>query len=172
MSETVVTPATTPVSVTKLGHLVYEVSDIERSTHFWTAILGFVVSDRNEQGMVFLRSRNDHHAIALVPSKQTERPPANAGLQVNHLAMEIDSLDALFAARAFFRENGVRIGYEGRRGPGCNIGIEFYDPDGYLFEIYYGMDQIGPDGRVRPASHFKRATTLEEAVANPVPPGW
>lgn len=172
MSETAVSPATTPVSVAKLGHLVYEVSDIERSTRFWTDVLGFVVSDRNEQGMVFLRSRTDHHSIALVPSKHPQRPPADAGLQMSHLAMEIDSLDALFAARTFFLEHGVRIAYEGRRGPGCNIGIEFYDPDGYVFEIYYGMDQIGPDGRVRPATHYRRATTLEDAVANPVPPTW
>jgi hypothetical protein len=31
------------------------------------------------------------------------------------------------------------------------------------------MDQIGTDGRSRPANEWKRATTLEEAVANPLP---
>jgi len=30
------------------------------------------------------------------------------------------------------------------------------------------MDQIGPDGKSRPAEQSKRAKTLEEAVANPL----
>jgi hypothetical protein len=47
--------------------------------------------------------------------------------------------------------------------------VEFYDPDGYKIEIYAAMDQIGTDGRSRPANEWKRATTLEEAVANPLP---
>ena len=31
------------------------------------------------------------------------------------------------------------------------------------------MDQIGTEGKSRPANEWKRATTLEEAVANPLP---
>jgi hypothetical protein len=31
------------------------------------------------------------------------------------------------------------------------------------------MDQIGEDGKSRPASEWRRATTLEDAVANPLP---
>ena len=169
---TTTTATTTPIAVRKLGHLVYEVSDVERTTRFWTDIMGFTVSDRNEQGMVFFRSAGDHHSIALVPSTKPVRPPRDAGLQFHHLAMEVGSIEELFAARTFFREHDVPIESEGRRGPGCNIGIEFYDPDGYLFEIYYGMDQIGPDGRTRPASHYKRARSLEAAVSDPVPDSW
>ena len=45
----------TPVKVKKLGHVVFTVSEIERTTRFWTEIMGFQVSDRNERGMVFLR---------------------------------------------------------------------------------------------------------------------
>lgn len=165
-------PATTPVHVKKLGHLVYEVSDVERSTRFWREILGFAVSDTNELGMVFLRFGADHHSVALVPGKAPARPPAESGLRFAHLAMEVESLEELFTFRAFLRERGVPITYEGRRGPGGNIGVEFADPDGYEFEVYYGMDQIGPDGRSRPASHFRRARTLEDAVANPLPETW
>jgi len=31
------------------------------------------------------------------------------------------------------------------------------------------MDQIDSDGKSRPSSEWKRATTLEEVVANPLP---
>lgn len=164
--------ATTPIKVRKLGHLVYEVSDIERSTAFWTDILGFTVSDRNEFGMVFLRSASDHHSIALVPADKPARPPEEAGLQFHHLAMEVDDVDVLFRARDFLQERGIPIVYEGRRGPGGNVGVEFQDPDGYTFEIYAHMDQVGPDGRTRPPEQFNRQTSLEKAVAQPLPERW
>lgn len=163
----------TPIRVRKLGHVVYQVSDIERSTRFWTDIMGFQVSDRNELGMVFLRSASDHHSIALQPSPWRERVTGDAaGLQVCHFAMEVASLDSLFTAREFLKRSGVPIEFEGRRGPGGNIGLEFQDPDGYMIEIYWGMDQIGEDGRSRPAEQFRRASSLEEAVANPLPERW
>lgn len=160
---------TTPIKVRKLGHLVYEVSDIERSTEFWTDIMGFSVSDRNELGMVFLRTASDHHAVALIPSKMTARPPADAGLSFNHLAMEVDDIETLFRARDFLKARGVPIAFEGRKGPGGNAGLEFTDPDGYLFEIYCNMDQIGPEGRSRPAAQFDRVKSLEDVVARPLP---
>lgn len=162
----------TPIRVRRLGHVVFEVSDIERSTRFWTEVMGFSQSDTNEQGMVFLRCAGDHHSIALTP---VSKPPSNlpeGGVKVDHLAMEVDRVESLFAAREFLKNHDVPIVFEGRRGPGCNVGVEFLDPDGYKLEIYVGMDQIGPDGRSRPASQFKRAASLEEAVANPLPVTW
>jgi catechol 2,3-dioxygenase-like lactoylglutathione lyase family enzyme len=164
--------ATTPIEVKKLGHLVYEVSDIERSTRFWTEIMGFSVSDRNEMGMVFLRNGTDHHSIALVPGKHKERAKPTDGLRFHHLAMEVSDVDTLFKARTFLREHGIKVFYEGRRGPGGNIGIEFEDPDGYPFEIYAHMDQVGTDGKPRPPEHWSRATSLEEALEKPLPTRW
>jgi hypothetical protein len=70
------------------------------------------------------------------------------------------------------RQHGIPIEYEGRRGPGGNVGVEFLDPDGYTFEIYANMDQVGPDGHTRPAEQFDRVKTLEDAVARPLPDRW
>lgn len=161
----------TPIKVRKLGHVVYEVSDIERSTQFWTEIMGFRVVDTNPQGMVFLHTQGDHHGIALVPAKG-KTGLAKDGLAIHHWAMEVDSIETLFKARDFLKSRGIAITYEGRRGPGCNIGVEFKDPDGYSVEIYCGMDQIDENGRPRPADQFRRATSLEQAVAEPLKPTW
>ena len=162
----------TPIKVRKLGHLVYEVSDIERSTEFWTQIMGFTVSDRNEIGMVFLAADTDHHAIALMPSRNAARPPADAGLQFNHLAMEVDDFETLFRAREFLIKHGISVAFEGRRGPGGNAGLEFTDPDGFMFELYCKMDQVGQDGHWRPVEQFDRAASLEDAQARPLPESW
>ena len=158
----------TPVRVKKLGHVVFTVTDIERTTSFWTEIMGFHVSDRNERGMVFLRNASDHHTIALVPA-ETREMPREGQPGFHHCALEVGTVSELLKIRDFLRGRGVPIVYEGRRGPGGNAGIEFKDPDGFNIELYASMDQIGPDGQSRPAEQWRRAKTLEEAVAHPLP---
>lgn len=160
---------TSPVRIEKLGHVVYSVSDVERTTRFWTEILGFQVSDRNEQGMVFLRCGSDHHTVALAPAKEPYALPKRGQVGFDHMAFAVDSVSELFKIRDFLKAKGVEIFFEGRRGPGGNPGVEFYDPDGFKIEIYAFMDQIGPDGQSRPPEQWRRASSLDEAVANPLP---
>jgi len=158
----------TPVNVRKLGHVVFTVSDIERTTKFWTEIMGFQVSDRNEIGMVFLRHGSDHHTVALVPAKTQSELSREGQPGFHHCALEVGTVSELFKIRDFLRAKGVPIVYEGRRGPGGNPGVEFKDPDGFNIELYSSMDQVGSDGNSRPAEQWRRAKTLEEAVANPL----
>jgi catechol 2,3-dioxygenase-like lactoylglutathione lyase family enzyme len=162
-------PSGTPVSVKKLGHVVFTVTDIERTTTFWTEIMGFHVSDKNERGMVFLRNASDHHTIALVPGEPPHDLPPEGGAGFHHCALEVGTVSELFKIREFLRARSVPIVYEGRRGPGGNPGIEFKDPDGFNIELYASMDQIGADGKSRPVEQWRRAKTLEEAVAHPLP---
>lgn len=159
----------TPVQVKKIGHVVLSVSDIERSSKFWTEIMGFKFSDQNERGMRFFRNATDHHTIALLQATEKNELPKRGQVGFDHVALEVGSVSELFKIRDFLKSKGVKIFYEGRRGPGGNPGVEFYDPDGYQIELYASMDQIGPEGKSRPSNEWKRATTLEEAVANPLP---
>jgi catechol 2,3-dioxygenase-like lactoylglutathione lyase family enzyme len=152
----------------KIGHVVLNVTDLERAVAFYTGVLGLEVSDRYPDamvpgGMVFLRLNTDHHGVALVGgAAKSERT------SLNHFAFEVGSLDDVFRARTWLRERSVPIHFEGRRRAGCQIAIEFQDPDGNNLEIYWNIDQVGTEGIVRPASEWRPAKTLEEAVANPV----
>jgi catechol 2,3-dioxygenase-like lactoylglutathione lyase family enzyme len=163
---------TSPIKVKKLGHLVYQVSDLERSARFWTEVMGFVETDRNDLGMIFFRCNADHHGIGLVPRSGEQRPAASEGLRVEHVAFEVDNSDMLVKAREYLIGNGIPIRFEGRKGAGCNYSINFVDPDGYEFEIYCQMDQIDESGRTRPKEQFRPHNTLAEALANPVPAKW
>ena len=87
----------------------------------------------------------------------------NLGLRADFLAQW---------AKAYFIANQIPITFEGRKGAGCNTSINFLDPDGFEFEIYCEMDQVGPDNRLRPASLYRPADPLEEAIANPVVKDW
>ena len=86
------------------------------------------------------------------------------------MAFEVGTLDEVFQARRMLRQRGVPITFEGRRRAGVQIAVEFLDPDGHQLEIYWGLDQLGDDDAARPASDWRWAHTLEEAIANP-PPG-
>ena len=155
--------------VSGIHHVSVTVTDIERTTRFWTEIMGFQVSDRNERGMVFLRNASDHHSVALVPAETPHTLPHEGQPGFHHCALEVAAVSELFKIRDFLRAKGVPIVYEGRRGPGGNPGIEFEDPDGFHIELYASMDQIGQDGKSRPAKEWRRAKSLEEAVATPLP---
>ena len=152
----------------KIGHVVLNVSNLEAAVRFYTEVLGLEVSDRYPDsmvpgGMVFLRCNTDHHGVALVGgAPKTERST------LNHFAFEVGTPDEVFRARAWLRKHGVPIVFEGRRRAGCQLAVEFQDPAGNNLEIYWGLDQVGTGGYVRPASEWRQAKTLEDAVANPV----
>jgi catechol 2,3-dioxygenase len=155
--------------VSKLGHVVLRVADLEKSTAFYTQILGFKVSDVYPEemmpgGMVFLRCNTDHHCLALVGAAS-----ATTDHELHHFAFEVPTLAEVVRARDRLRAHNVKIDFEGRRRAGCQIAVEFRDPDNHSVEIYWGVDQVGSDGRVRPASEWRGAKSLEEAIANPVP---
>lgn len=155
----------------KIGHVVLRARDLRKSVEFYVKVLGFSISDVYPEemvpgGMVFMRYNPDHHGVALVGGM----PGASRKRELHHFAFEVDTLDEVFLARKRLRENAVKIVFEGRRRAGVQIAVEFLDPDGHHLEIYWGLDRVGADGRVRPGSEWREAHTLEEALRNP-PPG-
>ena len=107
-----------PIKIKKIGHVVYTVSDLERTSKFWTEVMGFKFSDRNEAGMVFFRNATDHHTVALMQAKENTPLPKRGQLGFDHFALEVATVSELFKIRDFLKSKGVSITYEGRRGPG------------------------------------------------------
>src|SRR5450432_1882755 len=147
-------PKGLPFRIGKIGHVGMYVKDLERSTRFYTDILGFQVSDAIAPGelpggAVFLRCGTDHHA----------------GTGLHHVAMEVPTLDEIVRIREHLREHQIPINLDGRRGAGVQLVVEFRDPDGHLLEIYWSIDQIGSEGIVRPEEQWKSVRSLEAAIA-------
>lgn len=160
-----------PFKIAKIGHVVLMVADIERSLQFYTQVLGFRVSDVYPESMmpgrmVFLRCNADHHGIALVGGAQAQ----SGNKELHHMAFEVATLDEVLRAREHLRRHAVPIDFEGRRRAGCQVAVEFRDPDNHRLEIYWGLDQVGSGGRVRPPEEWREQFSIEAAVDNP-PPG-
>jgi catechol 2,3-dioxygenase-like lactoylglutathione lyase family enzyme len=164
-------PRGVPFNITKIGHVVLNVQDVHASAKFYVEHLGFSVSDVYPDtmvpgGMVFMHFSPDHHGVALVGS--AKMPSTRS--ELNHMAFEVSMLDEVFRARNRLRDAGVPIVYEGRRRAGCQIAVEFLDPDGHHLEIYWGLDIVGQGGYVRPPSEWRQTKTLEQALVD-FPPG-
>lgn len=155
--------------IRKIGHVVLNCRDIERSVRFYTEVLGFQISDvypdeMVPSGMVFLRCNTDHHGIGLVGSLDGKAP----NVELNHVAFEVGTLDEVLLAARRLRECGATIDFEGRRRAGVQIAVEFRDPDNHRLEIYWGIDQVGSEGAVRLPAEWKDAHSFREAIENPV----
>src|ERR1041385_6702249 len=155
-------PEGIPFGIFKLGHVVLNCADMERSVRFYVEVLGFEISDVYPEemvpgGMVFMRFNEDHHGVALVGSMTAPSP----NVELNHMAFEVSTLDEVIRARNHLKKHGVTVDFEGRRRAGVQIAVEFRDPDGHRLEIYWGLDRVKEDGYIRPASEWKLARTLK-----------
>ena len=161
------TPNNIPFCITKIGHVVLKVTDLERSVDFYTQILGFRVSDVYPDNMmpgrmVFMRCNRDHHGVALVGGA----PSNSSNLELHHMAFEVSTIDEVLKAREHLIKNNVQIQFEGRRRAGAQVAVEFLDPDGHWLEIFWGLDQIAPDAKARPPEEWVEVFSLEDAIDN------
>src|SRR5258708_4479211 len=125
-------PEVLPFDIVKLGHVVLNCSDVERSARFYTEILGFQISDVYPDemvpgGMVFMRFNEDHHGVALVGSMKTGSP----NVELNHMAFEVATLDEVILARNHLNTHGVPIDFEASPRAAWQIPVESRDPDGH-----------------------------------------
>ncbi len=160
-------PQGLPFRIGKIGHVALHVADVARAARFYTEVLGFQVSDVYGEdmlpgGAVFLRCNPDHHGLALF------RADTAPGAGLHHVAFEVATLGEVIRARDHLKRLDVPITFEGRRRAGCQIAVEFNDPDGHYLEIYWNIDQVGSDGRVRPPEEWKGVAGIEAAIADPV----
>ena len=164
-------PRGLPFGITKIGHVVLKVRDLARSVEFYTQVLGFRVSDVYPDSMMpgkmaFLRCNNDHHGVALVGGADAEMDNS----ELDHLAFEVSSIDEVLRARDYLQSHQVKIDFVGRRRAGCQVAVEFRDPDNHLLELYWDLEQVGFDGVVRAPEDWRECFSLEDATDNP-PPG-
>jgi hypothetical protein len=174
----------TPVKVQKLGHVVFTVTDIER-THRSSGprSWAFHVSDRNERGMVFLQQRvRPSHRRAGAGGIPHTTPATRGTAPVPHCALEVGTVSELFKIRDF-PPGGRACPSTTRAGvdPAVNPGIEFEDPDGFRIESLRldGSDRRGrqepPGGAVAPRQDPRggrgqspaRRHSIDEANAAP-----
>ena len=142
-----------PFKITKVGPARMFVHDIGKMESFYVETMGLKVTERiyhSEHECVFLRANTEHHSIALYPIALR----AELGLKRRCLSFgfQIASYSQLKAATEFLEQRSVkRVSLPKELFPGLGYSAMFEDPDGNLIQLYNYMEQVGWDGRPRPA---------------------
>jgi catechol 2,3-dioxygenase-like lactoylglutathione lyase family enzyme len=159
-----------PFKIQRLGHIGLNVSDPDVVAPFYTELMGLRISDvldfrprasQPEQfaGMgaptaCFMRCGTDHHSLVLfnarVFAQVAPQRRFGPGIVLNQAAWQVGTLEEVVRGAEWLHEQGIEIIQVGRDQPGSNWHVYFYDPDGHINELFYGMDQIGWDSRSKP----------------------
>ena len=150
-----------PFKITKIGPVSLFVADVDRSERFYTERLGFVRSEETVyqgQRCVFLRCGTEHHSVALFPRELRGRLGLSPHTTCMSFGIEVGSYAQLREAVAFLKARGVTLidSIPPELYPGIDYAAFALDPDGHCVQLYYYMEQVGWDGRVRPAAERRR----------------
>jgi 2,3-dihydroxybiphenyl 1,2-dioxygenase len=131
-----------------LGHLVIRVADAQRSLEFYK-LLGFKISDfinfqlapNFSVKLAFLHCNPRHHSLALVPAPLPK--------QLNHLMLEVDSVDTVLSA--YYRaqkQNMPIMRHLGRHTNDHMLSFYAQTPAGFDVEYGFGGRKIGAPWKV------------------------
>lgn len=128
--------------IARLLHAVVFVDDLDAATDFYTSALGFLVSDRIQQVISFLRCNNQyHHSLALAAGG----PAGN----LDHVAMLVEDLEDVLRFRAHAENKGVLAGDVVKHVASNSVSIYLNEPsEGIGVEYCNGHDRI-PDETYR-----------------------
>ncbi len=145
-----------PFKVVRIGPVRLFVKDLDRALAFYRDELGLTVTEEvtwRGQRCVFLRANTEHHSLGLYPIALRAALGLHAGTTLLSFGMQVADYRQLRDAIAFLKAQGVTIKYlPPELFPGIDYCAFAIDPDGHAMQLYYYMEQVGWDGRPRPAA--------------------
>jgi len=127
------------IKLTRLGHLLLRVSDLNRSLKFYCDLMGFELVERGEGGhkqTAFLSLRESGHTVDLVEVGSVQFAE-NSHAVLHHFALQVDSYDDLRDAYFELIDGGIHVFKATDHVTQKSIFIR--DPDGNIVEIYYEL---------------------------------
>ena len=145
-----------PFKIVRHGPVRLFATDLEAMVSFYRDDLGLTVTEETQyrgHRCVFLRANTEHHSMALYPLALRDELELSAHTTLMSFGLQLGSYKQLRDALDFLRGAGVRIRLlPPELFPGVDYSAFAIDPDGFAFQLYYYMEQIGWDGKPRPAS--------------------
>ena len=153
-----------PFKITRIGPVSLFVADVDRAEAFYTEHLGFVRSEETVYRgarSVFLRCGAEHHSVGLFPRELRRTLGLSEHTTCMSFGVQVGTYAQLRAAVAFLKSHGVKFvdSIPPELYPGIDYSAFALDSDGHCIQLYYYMEQIGWDGRVRTAATRRRAAT-------------
>ena len=153
--------------ITRVGHLVLKVKDLERSRRFFTEVLGLPQVGENDRGMLFFSTdvNNNHHMLAIREGKPGAALPDAEQLGMEHVSFEVGSFAELQEVYRKFKAQDVK--FRQMIFHGVAKSIYFYDPDGNQLEVYCNVPP--EEYRKSVANPYYNYGSIEDELAGKVP---
>jgi len=123
---------------------------------FYRDDLGFTITEEVEykgHRCVFLRANTEHHCLAIYPIALRKELGLSEHTTLMSFGLQVGSYRQLREAAAFLKGEGVQIKYlPPELFPGIDYCAFAIDRDGFAFQLYYYMEQVGWEGKPRPAN--------------------
>jgi catechol 2,3-dioxygenase-like lactoylglutathione lyase family enzyme len=149
-----------PFKVTKIGPVGLFVRDVEAVERFYVEVLGLIRSEvvsYEGHTCVFLRHGTDHHCVGLFPIALRDQLAMSEHTTLMTFGVEVGSFTQLKNAIEFLKAKGGRfVELPPVLHPGIDYAAHVLDPDGHCIQLYYYMEQVGWDGKVRPVSERRK----------------
>ncbi len=165
-----------PFKIRRLGHFGFSAKNLKACLEFYNHDIGFKITDPmdfaanpvfmhklegiEDTQQYFMRHGTDHHSFVLADRRVVdilyESRPHKPVHSVNQLTWQVGSLREVVDAIAFFEDRKVPINRAGRDMPGSNWHVYPFDPELHRNELYYGIEQIGWNGKGKPAELYSR----------------
>jgi len=160
-----------PFKITKIGPVRLFVKDLAASEAFYLNDMGFAKTEETTykgQRCVFLRTNTEHHSLALYPVALRSELGLREDTSCMSFGVQLATYRQLRDAVRFLRDKGCTVR---ELDPALFAGMGHqafaFDPDGHAIQLYHYMEQVGWDGRPRPAHlrHEIRQGAWPESVS-------
>ena len=144
-----------PFKIERVGPVALFVGDLDASTAFYTQTMGFALTEQVTYAghrCVYLRCNTDHHSLALFPLELRDEIGLSDRSWLATLGLRVANFNQLRDAVEFLGNHGIRFReFPAELHPGIDFGVVALDPSDHAILLYYQMEQIGWDGKPRPA---------------------
>jgi catechol 2,3-dioxygenase-like lactoylglutathione lyase family enzyme len=149
-----------PFKPVRIGPVSIFVEDLDAAERFYTERLGLRKSEESSisgHRVLFVRANTEHHSLVLLPLELRGVLGVRADSTLLAFGVQVGSYEQLRAAKGFLEEQGVKlIDLPQEIHPGIDYVIHAIAPDGHVIQLYYYMEQVGWDGRVRQPSERRQ----------------
>lgn len=162
-----------PFRIRRFGHFGFNLNSVDAGLDFYGRLLGFDMTDLPRLRMLepnlpreleddripFLTHNTDHHSMILAHrtlGSMFGDDIKNPEITLSHFTWQVGSLREVHDAHHYLAEKGVEIRRTGRDMPGSNWHVYMVAPEGHTVELYYGMEQVGINGRSKPLGYYDR----------------
>ena len=151
-----------PFKIVKHGPVNLFCRDLERMERWYRETLGFIVTETVTwrcHRCVFLRNGTEHHSLGLLPMALRSELGLRQDTSTAWFGIQLANYQQLLDAQAFLKSHGVTLReLPPELAPGMDHTILALDADGHATQLYWSMEQIGWDGKPRPADQRRKVT--------------